>query len=87
MSEGSKLVKSYYKRYLNAQAIYVNEDTQNQLYWDEIERLHKLLIELCSDSGYMSELNKNSIILLIVLQRKLRFLPEHKFYMAFDSEE
>lgn len=47
---------------------------------------NRLLSEL-KYTGFCEVLSKGAIIQLIALQRRLRMLPEHRFYMLFDFDK
>lgn len=80
-NEPNKIITALFKR-LNK----LNKDSggfaDNYDYKAE-EQIKKELTDITQVVGAIEVMSKNNILKLITMQSKLRFMPEHRFYMAF----
>lgn len=53
------------------------------VYFDKLEPIKNSLRELCHAAGFINALSKENIIFLVRIQSKIRFMPDHSFYLLF----
>jgi len=92
-SEPNKIINKLVKRYLENQKTYIKKITpntnidKNLEYWERHKTICKEFESACYCVGFVECLSKKNIFRLVTMQRKLRFLNEHRFYTLFNTDE
>jgi len=82
-NEPNKIIKSINKR---LQKLHKDSGGLSDKYnWKEHEVIKSDFTKLIQCAGAIEVMSKNSLILTVALQSKLRAIPEHRFYMLFSK--
>lgn len=82
-NEPNKIIKLINKR---LQKLATDSGNMSEKYdWKEHEKIKADFVKLINCAGAIEVMNKNSLILTIALQSKLRAIPEHKLYILFSK--
>ena len=82
-NEPNKIIKSINKRLKKLSSASGNKSDKYD--WKEYDAIKSDFVKLLQCVGAIEVMNKNSLILTVAIQSKLRALPEHRFYMLFSK--